>query len=553
MTSKYSKWHHPYRCNPEYKKKVAYFSMEFGVDQALKIYSGGLGFLAGSHMKSAYDLKQNLIGVGMLWKYGYYDQARNDDQTLKVQWIEKIYNYLEDTGIIVPLSILDNQTVYVKAYVLKPEVFNTAPIYLLSTDIPENDFLSRTITHKLYDGNALTRMAQSMVLGIGGAKVVEALGGADIYHLNEGHGLPAAFSLYQKYDKDLEKVKEHLVFTTHTPEKAGNEEHEASFLNKMGFFCEYFSDEELSKWTVGHNTLSYTVTALRMSKISNGVSKIHADVANDMWKDYSGISKIIPITNAQNHGFWTDKPLEKAFNSGKDAAIMKRKKELKKELFRVVADQTGTIMDPDILTIVWARRFAGYKRADLLLKNFERFTKLINGEKYPVQIIWAGKPYPLDEPSIATFNHLVNVSKGFHNMAVLTGYEIRLSRMLKEGSDIWLNNPRIPREASGTSGMTACMNGSVNVSTFDGWMPEFGKDGKNCFLVPPADLTKEVHVQDDHDFNHLYDIFENKILPMYYDKPANWMKIVKASFKDVSPFFTSKRMANEYYKEMYHH
>ncbi|MEM8894704.1 MAG: alpha-glucan family phosphorylase [Bacteroidota bacterium] len=553
MTSKYTRWYHPYRCSPEYKKKVAYFSMEFGVDQALKIYSGGLGFLAGSHMKSAYDLKQNLIGVGILWKYGYYDQARNDDQTLRVQWIEKIYNYLEDTGIVVPLSILDNQTVYVKAYVLKPETFNTAPIYLLTTDIPENDFLSRTITHKLYDGNTLTRMAQSMVLGIGGAKIVEELGGADIYHLNEGHGLPAAFSLYQKYNKDLDKVKEHLVFTTHTPEKAGNEEHEADFLNKMGFFCEYFSKEELSKWVVGANTLSYTVTALRMAKISNGVSKIHADVANDMWKDYSGISEIIPITNAQNHGFWTDKPLEKAFNSGKDAAIAKRKKELKKELFRVVADQTGTVMDPNVLTIVWARRFAGYKRADLMLKNFERFTKLITNEKYPVQIIWAGKPYPLDEPSITTFNHLVNVSKGFKNMAVLTGYEIRQSRLLKEGADIWLNNPRIPREASGTSGMTACMNGAVNVSTFDGWMPEFGKDGENCFLVPPADLTKEVSVQDDHDFNHLYDIFENKILPLYYDKPADWMKIVKASFKDVAPFFTSRRMADDYYKKMYAH
>ena len=549
--TKNNKWQLPYRPAKEYKKKVAYFSMEFAIDQPLKIYSGGLGFLAGSHMRSAYDLKQNLVGVGILWKYGYYDQSRNSDQTLKVQYLEKSYNFIEDTGIIVPLSILDNQTVYVKAYLLKPEVFNSAPIYLLSTDIPENDYLSRTITHKLYDPNSLTRMAQSMVLGIGGAKVIEAIGGADIFHLNEGHGLPAAFYLYQKYNRDLAKVKEHLVFTTHTPEKAGNEEREAHFLNKMGFFCEYFDEQELSKWMTGHNMLNYTVTALRMAKISNGVSKIHADVAKDMWKDYDRTSEIIPITNAQNFEYWTDPLLKKALTSGKDADIIKRKKELKRKLFRIVADQTGKLFDPDVLTIVWARRFAGYKRAALLVNDFERFTRLLSNTEKPVQVIWAGKPYPLDEESINTFNHLVNVSKGIGNMAILTGYEMHLSRLLKEGSDVWLNNPRIPREASGTSGMTAAMNGSVNVSTYDGWMPEFGKDGENCYLVPPADLNTSVDEQDYHDRTALYDIIENKVRKLYYDDPKAWLKIVKASFNDVAPYFTSRRMADEYYQLMY--
>jgi starch phosphorylase len=551
MTSKYKKWYHPYKIDSKYKTKAAYFSMEFGIDQALKIYSGGLGFLAGSHMRSAFDLKQNLIGVGILWKYGYYDQVRNTDQTLGVKFIEKSYDFLEDTGITIPLSILDNQTVFVKAYVLKPEVFGSAPIYLLSTDVPENDFLSRTITNKLYDDNHLTRIAQSMILGIGGAKLVEELGGADIYHLNEGHGLPAAYYLYNKFDKNLDEVKKRLVFTTHTPEKAGNEEREANFLNKMGFFGSKFSDAEIAEWTDGTNMLNYTVAALRMSKISNGVSKIHADVAIDMWKGFKNISKIIPITNSQNFGFWTDPALNKAFESGKDAAIIERKKELKQKLFKEVADQTGKIFDPNVLTIVWARRFAGYKRADLLVRNFERFAKIIKNEKRPVQVIWAGKPYPLDMPSIDTFNHLVHISKGLKNMAVMIGYEIELSRLLKEGSDIWLNNPRIPREASGTSGMTAAMNGSVNVSTFDGWMPEFGVDGENSFLIPPADLTKSLEEQDKHDMDHLYDIIEKKVVPQYYDEPKQWLKVVKQSFKDVSPFFTSARMADDYYKLMY--
>lgn len=549
--SKYSKWYHPYKPDAAYKTKVAYFSMEFGIDQALKIYSGGLGFLAGSHMRSAFDLKQNLIGIGILWKYGYYDQTRNTDQTLGVKFIEKSYNFLEDTGIMIPLSILDNQTVYVKVFVLKPEVFGSAPIYLLSTDVHENDFLSRTITHKLYDDNPITRIAQSMVLGIGGAKLVDILGGADIYHLNEGHGLPAAFHLYKKYDRKLTEVQKRFVFTTHTPEKAGNEEREADFLNKMGFFCDLLEPEELAKWTDGGHMLNYTVTALRMAKISNGVSKIHADVANDMWKGFANISKIIAITNAQNFGYWTDQPLNDAFRTGIDEEIANRKRHLKMKLFREVADQTGKIFDPKVLTIVWARRFAGYKRADLLIRDFDRFRKLISSTDTPVQIIWAGKPYPLDQPSIDMFNHLVHVSKNYGNMAVLIGYEMYLSRLLKEGADIWLNNPRIPREASGTSGMTACMNGAVNLSTFDGWMPEFGKDGENCFLIPPANLDSSIQDQDQHDLDHLYDILENKVIPLYYKKPKKWMQIVKASYKDVAPFFTSRRMADEYYKLMY--
>ena len=546
MTSKYSKWHHPYKPAKQYEKKVAYFSMEFGIHQALKIYSGGLGFLAGSHMRSGFELKQNMIGIGMLWKYGYYDQARNEDQTLRRDFVEKTYNFLEDTGIEVEVQLHDNPNVKVRAYVLKPEIFGTVPMYLLSTDVPGNDYLSKTITNHLYDANEMTRVSQSIVLGIGGAKVVEALGGADVYHLNEGHALPAFY-----YLRDRGVKKSQRVLTTHTPEKAGNEERDARHLNRCGFFGRTLTEKELEKETVNGGMINYTVSALRMSKKANAVSKLHAKVANEMWKDYDGICKIIPITNAQNQKFWQDIDIKKAWKKNNVKAYKKRKAELKQDLFNEVLNQTEKLFDPNVLTFVWARRFAGYKRADLLLHDLDRFKRLISNSKYPVQIIWAGKPYPYDFYAIDIFNHLVHHSKHVNNLAVLIGYEIDLSRKLKCGSDIWLNTPRITREASGTSGMTAAMNGSVNVSINDGWIPEFQKDGENCFVLPELDHTRPVWEQDKEDAENLYDILENKVIPMYYDNPKEWQKIVFKGMDDVIPEFTSARMADDYYKKLF--
>jgi starch phosphorylase len=217
-----------------------------------------------------------------------------------------------------------------------------------------------------------------------------------------------------------------------------------------------------------------------------------------------------------------------------------------------VADQTGNLFDPNVFTIVWARRFAGYKRADLLLHDKERFEKMLYNPKYPVQIIWAGKPYPMDYPAISTFNILVEESKYHKNMAVLTGYELALSKLMKQGSDLWLNNPQVPREASGTSGMTAAMNGSVNLSTDDGWIPEFARHGENSFVVPKGDYENmSVYDQDLYDLEKLYDLLENEIIPMYYDNPDQWRKIQQTAMDDVKKYFNSDRMADEYYKEIY--
>ncbi len=542
----------PFSINPEYSKKVAYFSMEFAIDQALKIYSGGLGFLAGSHMRSAYNLKQDLVGIGILWKFGYYDQARNHDQTLQPTWTRKMYSFLEDTGIKFQIEI-HSAPVWVKVYYLDPEIFHTAPMFFLSTDVPENDHISKTICHRLYDANESTKLAQYILLGKGGAKLLDVMNlEREVYHLNEAHGLPAAFYLLKKFGGDLEKVKEKLVFTTHTPEEAGNEKHNLHLCHDMSYFSGLTINEVKSIEGVADDRFNHSLCALRMARVANGVSQLHGVVSREMWSKYSNICEIKAITNAQEFKYWADKPLYDAKDENDNMLFDFRKKHLKKRTFKIVADQTGNLFDPNIFTIVWARRFAGYKRADLLLHDKERFERLLNNPKYPVQIIWAGKPYPMDYSAISTFNTLVEESKYYKNMAVLTGYELALSKSLKQGSDLWLNNPRVPREASGTSGMTASMNGSINLSTDDGWIPEFAKNGVNGFVVPQADYKNaSVYDQDNFDLENLYNVLENEILPMYYDRPDDWRKVQHNAMEDVKKSFNSDRMADEYYKQIY--
>jgi starch phosphorylase len=543
---------HSYDINKRYNKSVAYFSMEFAVSQALKIYSGGLGFLAGSHMRSAYDLKQNMVGVGLLWSFGYYDQSRNEDGILQPTFRRKFYYFLKELDISVTVKI-DNVDVHIKAFLVKPEVFGTAPMILLSTDIDENDYLSRTITHKLYDGNDRTRVAQEIVLGIGGTKVLEALNHkVDIYHMNEGHALPLVYELYGKHYQNKKELKKHIVFTTHTPESAGNEVHNIHFLHEMGFFNGHSLDKvrEITGYS-DNDTFSLTVGALRIAKIANAVSKIHGRVSNEMWDWVDNRCEIISITNAQNKKYWTDKTLIRALDEHEDYEVMARKKHLKKILFEVVADQTGKMFDPEVLTIVWARRFAEYKRPDLLLYDLKRFNKLIRDSKTPVQIIWAGKPYPFDTDAVNTFNELIRVSRHYQNMAVLTGYELQLSKLLKHGSDIWLNTPRITREASGTSGMTASMNGSIHFSIDDGWHPEFARDGKNAFTIPHSDHTLSIEEQDRQDHSNMMDVLEDKIIPLYYNKPKEWVEIMKSAMSEIEVEFDSGRMAHEYYKKMF--
>ncbi|MCZ2223798.1 MAG: alpha-glucan family phosphorylase [Chitinophagales bacterium] len=542
----------PYQISEQYATKVAYFSMEFSIHQPLKIYSGGLGFLAGSHLRSAYELQQNMIGIGILWKYGYYDQTRNQDQTLQPVWLEKNYHFLEDTGIMFQIPIHD-APVWVKVWYLNPKTFNSAPLFLLSTDLPENDYVSQTITHRLYDANVSTKVAQFILLGVGGARLIEELNfNPDVYHLNEAHGISAAFYLLTNKFKSVELLKQHLVFTTHTPEEAGNEKHDIYLCHKMSYFCGLSIDEVRRLTGIEDDLFNHSLVALRFSRKANAVSKLHGIVSNKMWNKYQAICPITSITNAQNFTYWADEPLYRHLDANNDWGIDDRKQYLKKRAFEIVADQTGKLFDTNVLTIVWARRLAGYKRADLITHDIERFEKIVNNKKYPVQIIWAGKPYPADYPAISQFNELVHLSKKYKNVSVLIGYELLLSRRLKQGADLWLNNPRVPREASGTSGITAAMNGAVNLSTDDGWIPEFAKNGINSFVVPKADYENmNTHEQDQYDLYKIYDLLENQIIPLYYEDKDAWRALIKNGMNDVRVQFNSNRMAHEYYEIMY--
>lgn len=542
---------HPYAFDPAYSKSVAYFSMEFAIDQALKTYSGGLGFLAGSHMKSAYGLKQNLIGIGMLWKQGYYDQVRRSDNAMDVLFREKFYSFLEDTGAHFTINIF-NRPIWVRAYYLDPKHFNTVPMFFLTTDVDGNDEQARSISYRLYDNDPTLKVAQCMVLGLGGAKFLDEIHyEPEVIHLNEAHALSATFHLYQKFNGVKEEITKRLIFTTHTPEEAGNEKHNIHFLENLGFF-NGMTPEQVGELTgIREDVFNHSLAVLRMARRANGVSKLHGEVARDMWYRYPGICEITHVTNAQNQRYWADEELAEAHQQHDTDRMATRKRTMKQLMLDVIADQVGKLFDPSVLTIVWARRFAAYKRPELLLADAERFDRLLNNPKYPVQIIWAGKPYPFDEGAKQNFNKLYYRSHLHPNMAVLTGYELRLSKILKDGADIWLNTPIVPREASGTSGMTAAMNGAVNLSTNDGWICEFAKPNENSFIVPEADRNATPDVRDAHDCAGFYDLLEQQILPLYYDRPGGWQELVSRSMTDVSAFFGADRMAREYYERVY--
>ncbi|MBS1522165.1 MAG: alpha-glucan family phosphorylase [Bacteroidetes bacterium] len=539
----------PYNVNPNYKTKVAYFCMEYAIHQSLKTYAGGLGYLAGSFMRSAYDLKQNIVGVGILWKYGYYDQGRKTDQSMEVVFREKTYRFLVDTKIKFTIKI-SNHDVWVTAFYLPPELFKTAPVFFLTTDLPENDHLARTISHKLYDCNPETQIAAAILLGEGGAKLLDELNfQPDFYHLNESHALPLIFHLFRKY-QSVAEVRKRVVFTNHTPEPGGNLKSDVYLLHRMGF-AGSIPLEQMKNITQSQDYLDHTLTALRFSGRANAVSKIHLNTLKEMWNGFSNVCELISITNAQNFSYWGDKEMYYAAKANNDSALIERKKACKRALFEEVADQCGVLFDPNVLTIVFAKRFAGYKRAELLLHDTDFFFSLLADEKRPVQMIWAGKPYPMDYTAIASFDRIVNLCKNFKNCAILTGYELKLSCLLKQGADVWLNTPRLTHEASGTSGMSAAMNGCVNVSIPDGWFPEFARDGVNSFIIPNTEVTEHKFQQDETDAHNLYNLLSKTVIPMYYDRPDQWISMVKAGMADVVPHFDSNRMADEYYNKLY--
>lgn len=524
---------------------VAYFSMEIAMDQSLKTYSGGLGFLAGSHMLSAGYLQMPMVGVTMLWSYGYYDQRIAHDGQVEVAYIRKYYDFLKDLNVSTEVEIF-GEKVKVKAFYVAPELFGACPVYLLTTDVECNSDWAKSISHKLYDGNEKIRIAQETVLGIAGVRILQQVGyNFDVIHMNEGHALPAAFELLRQYNGNLEEVKKKTVFTTHTPVTAGNEVHWVDTLLDGGFFagCSRETAVEL-----GGENFSLTVAALRMSRIANAVSQLHGLVANKMWEWVEGRCPIRAITNAVNLHYWQD-PRIKSAKTAEDLLAVKR--EMKAELFEYVANVAGKRFDPDVLTITWARRFADYKRAWLILMDTDRINKLLNENK--VQIIFAGKFHPDDVMGKDMFNKLLNRSHSLKNVVVLPGYELELSGRLKRGSDIWLNTPLRPFEASGTSGMSANANGALHLSIYDGWTVEGTFNGINGYSVEYPGLDDDIPWEERHwkDHDYIMNTIENEIIPTYYENKTEWARLMRQAIRTSEAYFNSDRMVIEYYNRLY--
>lgn len=525
--------------------KVAYFSMEIAMDQSLSTYSGGLGFLAGSHMQSAGYLQLPMVGITMLWSYGYYDQRVDHNGEVEIAYIRKYYDFLTDLDVYTEIDVF-GEKVKVKAYRVEPELFETCPVYLLTTDIEENSEWARSISHRLYDGDEKIRIAQETILGIGGIRILQQIGYEfDVVHMNEGHALPAAFELLRQFNGDLERVKQKTVFTTHTPVAAGNEVHWIDTLIEGGFFAGCPRDRVIA---LGGENFSLTVAALRMSRIANAVSQLHGLVANKMWEWVDGRCPIRAITNAVNLHYWQDNRIA---NSKNHKDLLKAKRDMKVELFKYIADTAGKRFDPDVLTITWARRFADYKRAWLILMDKSRLNKLLDANK--IQIIFAGKFHPSDVMGREMFNKILHRSHTLKNVVVLPGYELELSAKLKKGSDIWLNTPLRPFEASGTSGMSANMNGALHLSIYDGWTVEGTFNRVNGYTVEYPGLDDEIPWEERHwkDHDYIMNIIENEIIPTYYENKEEWARLMRQAVRTSEAYFNSDRMVIEYYSRLY--
>ncbi|MDD3151205.1 MAG: alpha-glucan family phosphorylase, partial [Candidatus Gastranaerophilales bacterium] len=391
------------------------------------------------------------------------------------------------------------------------------------------------------------RVGQEIVLGIAGVRALVADGFKfDTIDINEGHALPAAFELLRMYNGDLNQVRQRTVFTTHTPVAAGNEIHSAVLLNEAGFFAGTSVDR--ARELGNGEDFSLTVAALRMSRRANAVSQLHGLVANKMWEWVDGRCQIDAITNAVNSSYWQDERIKNAKNSEN---LLDAKREMKKEVFEYIEQTTGKKFNPDVLTITWARRFADYKRAWLILMDRERVARLLNEDK--IQLIFSGKFHPDDVMGRDMFNNILEQSRILKNVVVLPNYELELSGKLKRCSDVWLNTPLRPFEASGTSGMSANMNGALHVSSYDGWAVEGTFDDINGYTVNYPGLDDDISWEERHwkDHDCVMNILENKIMPTYYNDKNEWARLMRQAIKTSTGYFDGDRMVIEYYNKMY--
>ncbi|MCB9283557.1 MAG: alpha-glucan family phosphorylase [Lewinellaceae bacterium] len=528
--------------------RVAYFCMEYGLDNRFKAYAGGLGILAGDYMKGAKDYGYPIVGIGIKWKQGYTDQLIDADGQPYDTYHNYQYEFLEDTGVTVSVEIRKRE---IKCKVWKLDCFGNAPLYLLDTDVPGNE--DAWITGQLYGWFGEERIAQELVLGVGGVRALRALGiEVDTYHFNEGHALFAGFELLrekmeagQSFEEAWAASREEIVFTTHTPVVQGNESHPISRLLYMGANMG-LTKAQLVK--LGGDPFNMTVGALRLSRKSNAVAQLHGETANKMWAHVKNRSEIVAITNAIHLPTWVDSHMIQTAEKGGDlwAAHLKNKR----ALVQFVKDRTGVELLVDNLIIGFSRRAVPYKRSDLIFSKPEIIDPLLRDRK--VQLVFSGRAHPLDDRGKEIAANLVAMGKKYPGAVVfLENYDMAIGAALTRGADVWLNNPRRPMEASGTSGMKAAMNGVLNLSILDGWWPEACRHGINGWQIGDGFEHDDVEILDAHDRDALYRVLLEEVLPTYYDTPAKWVDMMRASILDTKEYFGVKRMLEEYYSLLY--
>ncbi|MEY2986527.1 MAG: alpha-glucan family phosphorylase [Pseudomonadota bacterium] len=527
---------------------VAYFCMEYGLDTALKIYCGGLGILAGDTLKGAKDNNLPLVGIGLKWKQGYTEQRIDS----KGQPFDCYHNFqypeLKDTGVKVSVKIRQND---VTCKVWLCDSYGNAPLYLLDTDLPEN--ADKWITGQLYGWFSEERIAQEIVLGIGGVKALQALGhNVDVYHFNEGHAALAGIELIkqkmgggQSFQDAWNATRQQIVFTTHTPIKEGNEHHNHELLQYMGASLG-LSIEQLHR--IGGTPFNMTVAGLRLSRNSNAVAQLHAETANQMWSDVAGRSSIVGITNGIHVPTWVDERMQQKFNSTED--MWNAHMAVKKDTINFIKERSGVALNPDSLLIGFSRRAAPYKRSNLIFAYENKLGELLKTGK--VQIVFSGKAHPLDDTGKAIVHNLVQMSRQYPNSVVfLENYDMDIGRALTRGCDVWLNNPRRPLEACGTSGMKAAMNGVLNVSILDGWWPEACQHGVNGWAIGDEQVPDNVAAQDERDALALYQTLVDEVIPTFYNDKQRWLKMMKSSIESCTEAFSADRMLREYYDRLY--
>ncbi|MCC7429900.1 alpha-glucan family phosphorylase [bacterium] len=613
-------WFKSLNSNFHPSRPIAYFCAEFGLTEVLPIYSGGLGILAGDHVKTASDLGLPFIGIGLLYREGYFRQEINSlgEQIAKYPELDfsnlPLHLCLDKEGkeLQVQVKIADRNVI---ARIWKVEV-GRVQIYLLDTDIQLNSDFDRAITRKLYGGDQNTRISQEILLGIGGVRALNALGiNPSVWHMNEGHsaflGLERIrqfiHSRHLTFEQALEAVASSTLFTTHTPVPAGNDAFSFSLMEN--YFSDFVSALRISQedfFNLGRNNdsdnFNLTILSLRLSRQHNGVSRLHGKVSQNLWKN---LWKDIPldenpiqyITNGVHTKTWlaeemaelysiflgkdwekniSDTEMWKRIYDVYDAELWEVKQNLKVKMINFikrslkhqyewegvrgtkVVESPELVLDPNVLTIGFARRFATYKRASLIFRDIDRLRKIVNNKEMPVQLIFAGKAHPADKPGQEIVKEIYRLSRTQEfegKIIILENYNMKIARYLVSGVDVWLNNPRKPLEASGTSGQKVAINGVLNFSVLDGWWEE-GYNGKNGWAIGNGKSYDDEEKQDLVDLNSIYDILERQIIPIYYERnekgfSKNWVKIMKESIVSNAPVFSTDRMVKEYFTKFY--